>query len=144
MTYEEVKGLLEDVRNKKRLCLRLQKEINTLLGTFVALGRPAGYTSAPQSIRQPSNRHLIGSLERLDGRLEGKRKQFESSLTDMMDTEDELTVAIGALSSVEQDVIIGYYLQDLTHYQLARECNYSERSTKYIKKQAITKLSKLL
>lgn len=134
MTYDEVKDLLDDVRVRKRLCLRLEKEINAMRDIYDTLTCPLGNMSPSRSTE------ISNPTERLALRVADKRAEFEKELSDMMDLEDELAVAINLLPPTERDIIIGYYMQDETHRKLARECNYSERHIKRIKKTATNKI----
>lgn len=135
MTYEEVKEKLEDMRNSKRLCLRIQKEINLIRDNYDALTCPLGSNS-------PGRAQLSKPTERLALRLIGKQDEFEAELERMMDLEDELLSAINTLPAREKDIIMGYYMHDKTHDELARECSYSLRSINYIKKKATYKMTR--
>lgn len=133
MTYEQVKQKLENVRKLKRLCLRIQKEINNYRDTYDALACPLGNHA-------PGGGAISDPTQRLALRVIAKREEFEEALTLMMDEEDELTAAVALLPPTERDIIIGYYIQDRTHYQLARECSYSEQHIRRLKVKAIKKI----
>ena len=137
MTYDEVKKLLEDIKDKKRLALRIKQEINTLRENYDILLSPLGNVAVTHSIQS-------SSVERLVERVEDKRDEFETTLQEIYDLEDILAQAIKTLTPVQQNIITGYYMQDKTHDKLAEECNYCERSIKYIKRRAIEKLARKL
>ena len=137
MTYQEVKKLLEDLKRSKRLCLRYKDEIAAVKDDYGALTSPVG------SFGQPRCHSTTPTTMRLIERLESRQERFEKELAKMMDIEDRLAEAIQLLDKAEQDIIIGYYMRDRKHHQLARECNYSEQHIRRIKTRAIIKISKV-
>lgn len=146
MTYDEVKKLLEDMRAQERLCLRIEEEIKNILGIYITLGCPSGYPKETMPIpvdgggRQP----YLMSLERLNERLGKRREVFVAELTKKFDLEDKLAEAIQTLTPVQQEIIVGYYMHNNTHYKLANACGYCDRQIKRIKREAINKIARIL
>ena len=138
MTYREAKELLEQIRDKKRLCLRIKQEINTIRENYDILASPLGNLTAC------SHSFSTSSVERLVMRVEEKREKFENVLAETMDLEDKLSETINTLAPTEQDIIIGYYMQDKTHYELANQCNYCDKQIWRIKNKAIEKIARKL
>ena len=136
MTYQEAKELLEQIKAKKRLCLRIKQEINTIRENYDILASPLG------NLTGCSHSCETSSVERLVMRVEEKREKFEKILEEIMDLEDKLSNVINTLTPTEQDIIIGYYMQDKTHYQLADQCNYCDKQIWRIKKTAINKIAR--
>ena len=138
MTYQEVKKLLEDLKRSKRLCLRYKDEIAAIKDDYGALSSPVG------SFGQPRCHSTTPTTMRLIERLEARQERFEKELAKMMDIEDRLAEAIQLLDKAEQDIIIGYYMRERKHHQLAMELYCSPETTYRIKRRAIKKLSKFI
>lgn len=135
MTFEETRELLKDLREARRYAIQVQRDIQSIRENIDALQSPLGKDTAGGG--------QAGSVvERIVVRLVAKQEDLARALEAVMDTEDKLEEAIKTLTAREREIIIGYYMRDRTHYQLARECGYEERQVYRIKKQAIWKISK--
>ena len=135
MTFEETRELLKDLREARRYAIQVQRDIQSIRENIDALQSPLGKDTAGGG--------QAGSVvERIVVRLVAKQEDLAKALENVMDTEDKLEAAIKTLTAREREIIIGYYMKDRTHYQLARECGYEERQVYRIKKQAIWKISK--
>ena len=138
MTFDETKRLLSDYVHKEKLTLRLMAEIADIKGSYGALPSVLGNIGR---IRGSGDNTAI---DRLIEWAASKEKALNKAIDEFFSLQDRLTVAINQLAEVEQNVLIGFYMQNQTNYRLAMELNYSERSIKYIKNRAIHNLSKLL
>lgn len=136
MTYQEVKELLEQIKSKRKLCIRIKDEINTLRESYDIIKSPLS------NLTGGTHPCGISSVERLVMRVEEKRERFERILQETMDLEDKLLEIINTLTPTEQNIIIGYYMQDKTHYELSQECNYCDRHIWRILKTAINKIAR--
>ena len=135
MTFEETRELLKDLREARRYAIQVQRDIQSIRENIDALQSPLGKDTAGGG--------QAGSVvERIVVRLVAKQEDLARALEAVMDTEDKLEAAIKTLTVREREIIVGYYMRDRTHYQLARECGYEERQVYRIKKQAIWKISK--
>ena len=138
MTYFETKRLLEQIRFKRRLAERIKEEIISLRENYDMLFCPLGNATSRQTHSQDS------PVERLVMRVEDKRAELEHMLQEIMDLEDKLAGAMRMLTPNEQEIIIGYYMQGKTHYQLANETYYSRETTFRIKRKAINKIARCM
>ena len=135
MTFEETRELLKELREARRYAIQVQRDIQSIRENIDALQSPLG--------KDPAGGGQAGSVvERIVVRLVAKQEDLARALEAVMDTEDKLEEAIKTLTVREREIIVGYYMRDRTHYQLARECGYEERQVYRIKKQAIWKISK--
>ena len=135
MTFEETRELLKELREARRYAIQVQRDIQSIRENIDALQSPLG--------KDPAGGGQAGSVvERIVVRLVAKQEDLARALEAVMDTEDKLEAAIKTLTAREREIIVGYYMRDRTHYQLARECGYEERQVYRIKKQAIWKISK--
>ena len=137
MTFEETRELLKDLREARRYAIQIQRDIRAIKENIDSLQSPLG--------KETAGGGQAGSVvERIVVRLVAKQEDLAKALENVMDTEDKLEAAIKTLTAREREIIVGYYMRDRTHYQLAREIGYTDRNVKYIKRQAIYKLSKEL
>lgn len=135
MTFEETRELLKDLREARRYAIQVQRDIQSIRENIDALQSPLGKDTAGGG--------QAGSVvERIVVRLVAKQEDLARALEAVMDTEDKLEEAIKTLTVREREIIVGYYMRDLTHYQLAREVGYEERQVRRVKNQAIGKISK--
>lgn len=137
MTFEETRELLKELREARRYAIQVQRDIQSIRENIDALQSPLGKDTAGGG--------QAGSVvERIVVRLVAKQEDLARALENVMDTEDKLEAAIKTLTAREREIIVGYYMRDRTHYQLAREIGYTDRNIIYIKNKAIGKLSKKL
>ena len=135
MTFEETRELLKDLREARRYAIQIQRDIRAIKENIDSLQSPLGKDTAGGG--------QAGSVvERIVVRLVAKQEDLAKALENVMDTEDKLEAAIKTLTAREREIIIGYYMRDRTHYQLARECGYEERQIRRVKNQSIGKISK--
>ena len=135
MTFEETRELLKELREARRYAIQVQRDIQSIRENIDALQSPLGKDTA-------GGGQADSVVERIVVRLVAKQEDLAKALENVMDTEDKLEEAIKTLTAREREIIVGYYMRDRTHYQLARECGYEERQVYRIKKQAIWKISK--
>lgn len=138
MTYIEVKKLLEQIKHKKRLAERIKEEISSLRENYDMLLSPLG------NIRNHQTHSQSSPVERLVLRVENKCAELGRVLQQIMDLEDKIANAMRTLTPIEQEIIIGYYMQGKTHYQLAKETYYSRETTCRIKRRAIEKIARYM
>ena len=134
MTFDEAKRKLQDLKNAKRRVLNIHERFEELVKIKSSLDIPAGRSKGKFS----------SPVEQAYERIEERKLALAEALNHAFSIEDELTAAIESLDSTERDVIIGSYLRQRTHDQLAEELGYSERNIRYIKETAIEKLSEKL
>lgn len=137
MTFEEVKKLLSDVRHAKQRARAINARIAELYGFGAniqsslnnGIGRGKGSVSSP--------------AEDLAVRILSEQERLATALKEVFTLEDKLRKAIISLTTVEQDVITGYYLDGKTHYKLAEELSYSQSYIEQLKRRAIKKLTSI-
>lgn len=135
MTFEETRELLKELREARRYAIQVQRDIQSIRENIDALQSPLGKDTAGGG--------QAGSVvERIVIRLVAKQEDLARVLEAVMDTEAKLEEAIKTLTAREREIIVGYYMRNRTHYQLAREVGYEERQVRRVKNQAIGKISK--
>ena len=73
-----------------------------------------------------------------------EESKYIKALEDYFAIEDSIANALDTLTEEEREIIVEYYMQGYPERKIARIMNYSERSIRYIKAKAITKISKKL
>lgn len=135
MTFQEAKEFLEDYIAQKRIAKRLMSEIAYL---------PTLNTSLTSTITQIRVQNGTPPSLMLEVRLKRKQEQLGRQIDKFLAMEDRLFTPINSLIPIQQDVIIGYYMQGKPHYKLAMECHYSTRQIINIKNAAIENIAKTL
>lgn len=136
MTYKDTELLLRNLKETKKL-IRLIKSIDyRALSIHSQLGRlneiPA-FSSLPNS----SVENACLMIERIEEKL--------IKTSDMVRPyEEKLSNAINELPPKEKDIIMGYYLRDMTILQLAMDYNYCDRQIIRIKNKAIYNISRVI
>lgn len=137
MTYAEVKGLLQDVRRKRKLCKTIREELEEIQRDIRALSLPA----IDYSKENVQGGIIEPSVERIVIRLQEKQEAFDKALTVFMDTEDRLIDAITLLPPLERSVLTERYLKDTPPEVVAKSLSYSLDSIYRIQRTAIQRLS---
>lgn len=143
MTFEEAKDLLMDMRAAKRRAGAIKARLNELESDYSAL-IPLTAKYGAQSGNSHSSGNSLSTVAIAVERLETERIKFSTALEKVFRMEDELTAAINTLPPIEQDIIIGYYLDGKEHWKLANECGYSIETIKRKKNGGIRKISERL
>ena len=137
MTFDEVKSLLIDMRAAKRRANAIKRRI-------------ADLESDRESIQSalhggmPHGNGFYSRVESLAVRIEAEREKHMAALETYFQLEDKLAAAVALLDPIEQDIIIGCYMDGKPMWKIAQEVGYCERNAKYIKRKAINKRSKAL
>lgn len=139
MTYKEAKRLLEQIKHKRQLAERIKCEISTLRENYDILACSLGCAGVGKK-----KMHTGSPVEQVILRVENKCAELGRVLQQIMDLEDKIANAMRTLTPIEQEIIIGYYMQGKTHYQLAKETHYSRESTFRYKRQAIQKIARYM
>ena len=140
MTFEKTKDLLEDLKSARLNAIKLKRRLDELKGDYEGLCLHSQLGNM-QEIHTASNESIV---VRVVIKIDDAINKWTKALEKVLDLEDSLNEAIQTLTPTEQDIIIGFYMEDKTHEQLSRECNYCEKQTRRIKNTAIFKLSKII
>ncbi len=132
MTFEEAKDKLQELKHAKRRVKTIHDELQLLIGIKSSLNVSEGHPKGK----------FHSSVEQAYAKIEVQQVKLADALNSAFALEDELAAAIGTLSPIEQDIIIGSYMRQRTHEQLAEEIGYTTRNIEYIKRSAIKKLSR--
>lgn len=137
MTFEEAKRLLIDLRAARRRANAIKNRIADLEGD-------RGSIQSALEGGMPHGNAFYSRVESLAVKIETEREKHMAALQAYFDIEDKLAAAVGLLDPVEQDIIIGCYMDGKPNWKVAEETGYCERNIKYIKKEAIYKMSEVL
>lgn len=137
MTFDEVKSLLIDMRAAKRRANAIKKRI-------------ADLESDRESIQSalnggmPHGNGFYSRVESLAVRIEAEREKHMAALETYFQLEDKLAAAVALLDPIEQDIIIGCYMDGKPMWKIAQEVNYSEVYIRKRKRKAINRISNSL
>ena len=137
MTFEEAKRLLIDLRAARRRANAIKNRIADLEGDRDSI-------QSALAGGMPHGNAFYSRVESLAVRIETERERHMAALQAYFDKEDKLAAAVGLLDPVEQDIIIGCYMDGKPNWKVAEDLNYSEVYVRKRKRKSIDKISKLL
>lgn len=138
MTFEETKGLLLDLQAAKRRANAIKARIADLESDYESIQSALGGDGTPHGTAVSSR------VEKLAIRVAAERERHMAALEAYFAIEDKLAFALETLSPLEQDVIVGCYMDGKCNWQVGRDVNYSEVYVRKVKRRAIEKVSKLI
>lgn len=134
MTFEETRDLLIDLRAAKRRANAIKRRIADLesdrssIQSALAGGMPHG-------------NEFYSRVESLAVRIETERERHMEALQAYFDIEDKLAAAVALLEPIEQDIIIGCYMDGKQNWKVADEVGYDVRHLIRKKNKAIRDIS---
>lgn len=135
MTFTETRELLKDLKAARKYACRLKRDLKELESDYGALHASGEREIAAVGV-------VSSPVERIVVRIEKAREGFAKALERVFDLEDQIAEAMEGLTYEERNILTDYYMRDRTHYQLAREYGYCERSVRYLKNRAIEKIAR--
>lgn len=135
MTYEEMKKMLDGLKQKKRLMRSVQQQIEEAREQIDCLnGRDYGGAAVQGGVKEPAAERFIEHLERLE-------KRYETLMTEVFSAEDYISEHMSALSEIEQAIIIDRYMGNKSWRRIQQEYHYEDRQPYRIAERAIQKLA---
>ena len=136
MTYDEMKKMLDGLKQKKRLLRSVQRQIEETREQIDCLnGRDYGGTAVQGGVKEPAAERFVEHLGRLE-------KRYAELMTEVFAAEDYISEHLPALSEIEQAIIIDRYMGNKSWRRIQQEYHYEERQPYNILKKAIEKLAK--
>ena len=136
MTYEEMKKMLDGLKQKKRLMRSVQRQIEEAREQIDCLnGRDYGGTAVQGGVKEPAAERLVEHLERLENR-------YAELMAEVFAAEDYISEHLPALSEIEQAIIIDRYMGNKSWRRIQQEYHYGEANPYRIVQKAIKKLAK--
>lgn len=137
MTFDETKALLLDMRAAKRRANSIKKRI-------VDLESDRDSIQSALNGGMPHGNEFYSRVESLAIRIETEREKHIQALEAYFALEDKLAEVVQMLDPIEQDVIIGCYMDGKCNWQVGVDMNYSEVYIRKLKRKAIEKIAKKL
>ena len=135
MTYEEMKKMLDGLKQKKRLMRSVQQQIEEAREQIDCLnGRDYGGAAVQGGVKEPAAERFIEHLERLE-------KRYETLMTEVFAAEDYIAEHLPVLSEIEQAIIIDRYMGNKSWRRIQQEYHYEDRQPYRIAERAIQKLA---
>lgn len=138
MTFDETKALLKDLCAAKKRANAIKRRIADLGSDYESI------QSALCGDGMPHGSTVGSRIEQLVIRVTAERERHMAALEEYFAIEDKLAFALETLSPIEQDVIVGCYMDGKCNWQVGQDINYSVESVKIYKRRAIHKIAKLL
>ena len=135
MTFDETKALLLDMRAAKRRANSIKKRI-------VDLESDRDSIQSALNGGMPHGNEFYSRVESLAIRIETEREKHIQALEAYFALEDKLAEVVKMLDPIEQDVIIGCYMDGKCNWQVGVDIGYDERTVRRYKNSAIQKMSK--
>ena len=136
MTYDEVKLLLKQLSENKKLMRVIQRQIEEARQQAIlipALSYEKERVKGGEST--PTQQRFIEHLERLES-------QFSAVLETVCKTEDMIAENLQSLTPTEQTIIIERYIHGKSWKTLQKEYSYSPEGVFKIHSRALKKISK--
>lgn len=135
MTYEEMKKMLDDLKQKKRLMRSVQRQIEEAREQIDCLnGRDYGGAAVQGGVKEPAAERFVEHIERLE-------KRYEALLSEVFAAEDYISEHLPKLSAIEQAIIIDRYMHGKSWRKIQQEYHYVDRQLYRIANSAIKKIS---
>lgn len=134
MTFEETRDLLIDLRAAKRRANAIKRRIADLEGDRASI-------QSALAGGMPHGNEFYSRVESLALRIETERERHMEALQAYFDIEDKLAAAVALLDPIEQDIIIGCYMDGKQNWKVADEVGYDVRHLIRKKNKAIRDIS---
>ena len=134
MTFDEAKRLLIDMRAARRRANAIKNRIADLEGDRDSI-------QSALAGGMPHGNAFYSRVESLAVKIETEREKHMAALQAYFDIEDKLAAAVGLLEPVEQDIIIGCYMDGKPNWKVAEDVGYEVRHLIRRKNKAIQNLS---
>lgn len=138
MTFDETKNLLLDLRAAKRRANAIKARIADLESDYESIQSALGGDGLPHGTSVSSR------VEKLAIRVAAERERHMAALEAYFAIEDRLAFALETLSPLEQDIIVGCYMDGKCNWKVGRDVGLEERSIRRYKSKAIHKISEML
>lgn len=138
MTYDEVKLLLKQLSENKKLMRVIQRQIEEVREQAMlipALSYEKQRVKGGEST--PAQQRFIEHLERLES-------QFSAAFETVCKAEDMIADNLQNLTPTEQTIIIERYMHGKSWRQIERDCHYSEKHPFKIHNNALKKICEAL
>lgn len=137
MTFEETRDLLIDLRAAKRRANAIKRRIADLESDRASI-------QSALAGGMPHGNEFYSRVESLAVRIETERERHMAALQAYFDIEDKLAAAVALLEPIEQDIIIGCYMDGKQNWKVAQDLYLGLRTVERKKAIVIRKISKLL
>ncbi len=134
MTFEETRDLLIDLRAAKRRANAIKRRIADLESDRASI-------QSALAGGMPHGNEFYSRVESLAVRIETERERHMAALQAYFDIEDRLAAAVALLDPIEQDIIIGCYMDGKQNWKVADEVGYDVRHLIRKKNKAIRDIS---
>ena len=134
MTFEETRDLLIDLRAAKRRANAIKRRIADLESDRASI-------QSALAGGMPHGNEFYSRVESLALRIETERERHMEALQAYFDIEDKLAAAVALLDPIEQDIIIGCYMDGKQNWKVADEVGYDVRHLIGKKNKAIRDIS---
>lgn len=134
MTFEETRDLLIDLRAAKRRANAIKRRIADLESDRASI-------QSALAGGMPHGNEFYSRVESLAMRIETERERHMAALQAYFDIEDKLAAAVALLDPIEQDIIIGCYMDGKQNWKVADEVGYDVRHLIRKKNKAIRDIS---
>ena len=134
MTFEDTRALLIDLRAAKRRANAIKRRISDLESDRESI--QSALTGG-----MPHGNAFYSRVESLAVRIETERERHMAALQAYFDIEDKLAAAVALLDPIEQDIIIGCYMDGKQNWKVADEVGYDVRHLIRKKNKAIRDIS---
>lgn len=134
MTFEDTRDLLIDLRAAKRRANAIKRRIADLESDRASI-------QSALAGGMPHGNEFYSRVESLALRIETERERHMAALQAYFDIEDKLAAAVALLDPIEQDIIIGCYMDGKQNWKVADEVGYDVRHLIRKKNKAIRDIS---
>lgn len=135
MTYDEMKSMLDGLKQKKRLLRSVQRQIEETREQIDCLnGRDYGNTAVQGGIKEPAAERFVEHREKIESR-------YKNLMAEVFAVEDYISEHLPVLSEIEQAIIIDRYMGNKSWRRIQQEYHYEDRQPYRIAERAIQKLA---
>lgn len=135
MTYDEMKSMLDGLKQKKRLLRSVQRQIEETREQIDCLnGRDYGGTAVQGGVKEPAAERFVEHREKIESR-------YKNLMAEVFAAEDYISEHLSALSEIEQAIIIDRYMGNKSWRRIQQEYHYEDRQPYRIAERAIQKLA---
>lgn len=135
MTYDEMKAMLDGLKQKKRLMRSVQRQIEETREQIDCLnGRDYGGTAVQGGVKEPAAERFVEHREKIESR-------YKNLMAEVFAAEDYISEHLSTLSEIEQAIIIDRYMGNKSWRRIQQEYHYGEAQPYRIEKTAIKKLA---
>jgi DNA-directed RNA polymerase specialized sigma24 family protein len=134
MTYEKMKGKLEQIRRRKYYDQRMQEKVREMLLKFETLYCPIGLriTQAnPLGVRVQTSdaRNSIDlEYEKFEAEIKAEREKCIIESKEFEESVEEVEIALRSLPMEEKAIIEDYYIRNISANRLAAQMHYDVRT----------------